>query len=461
MVRREGLATLAMAVAGSWTLGAGPPPGAALPGTAKPPTPSAPGSAARRVAGPATTAAKAIGKPAKPLLAKPLTAGRKPARPLAARSAPSSPIAHVWISAATVSGIAARMLTTQSRLGRTALARTADGDPYVRRVTVQLGAPAPSAATPPVYVPPPGLGVGAGATLATPALSTEPIGLSDPAVRPYGLQTGRTLYYWGCGEHAGPGQPFVLDSTRPQPGTKPPNPGRVGIPVEQPPSQATSPIYGVWTSGAPGVPPQGSLVGPHAVRGPGLPDIRFILAPGQDFMPPLRLASGSPSAAGALRLQWNVLPMATGYQLTLVSAPTANGDVVVWTSSASPLLATGGFGLSDYVAPGNVRRLVATKVFLPPQTGACLVPAEVARASSRALVSMIAYGPETIFTSPPGAPSGRRWAAKVRFKSTTELLLGRDGAFPATVLATGAPAHAGLMSAEASDKVPSANPPRP
>jgi hypothetical protein len=85
--------------------------------------------------------------------------------------------------------------------------------------------------------------------------------------------------------------------------------------------------------------------------------------------------------------------------------------------------------LTDYLPPGEVRRLVAQGEVLSPETTTCTVPSEVVKASPVGMLQMIAYGEETDFADPPrphaaGAPWNLRWTVKVRRKSTTQALLG-------------------------------------
>src|SRR6202012_650687 len=102
---------------------------------------------------------------------------------------------------------------------------------------------------------------------------------------------GRMLIFWGCGEHAPPNQPIVIDFAR----MGPQGQGMeqmmalsrgLGVAPMQPPSPGRSATYGEWPNAQSraSVPPDGSLVGAHAVRGDYSPDINFNLGPDQDFM---------------------------------------------------------------------------------------------------------------------------------------------------------------------------------
>jgi hypothetical protein len=78
----------------------------------------------------------------------------------------------------------------------------------------------------------------------------------------------------------------------------------------------------------------------------------------------------------------------------------------------------------DYLAPSEVKRLVAAGAALPPSASECVLPAEVAAASPTGMVMMIGYGPEADFTDNPKAP---KWATKVRYKTTASLMRGIGG----------------------------------
>ena len=78
----------------------------------------------------------------------------------------------------------------------------------------------------------------------------------------------------------------------------------------------------------------------------------------------------------------------------------------------------------DYLAPSEVKRLVAAGAVLPPSTSECVLPAEVAAASPIGMVMMIGYGPEADFAEKPKAP---KWTTKVRYKTTASLMRGMGG----------------------------------
>ena len=93
-----------------------------------------------------------------------------------------------------------------------------------------------------------------------------------------------------------------------------------------------------------------------------------------------------------------------------------NGDVIMWSSANSAQMPA-----MDYLAPGEVKRLVAAGSVLPPSTNQCVLPAEVAAAAPQGMVMMIGYGPEADFADRPKFPT---WTTKGRYKTTASLMRG-------------------------------------
>ena len=298
-----------------------------------------------------------------------------------------------------------------------------------RTLTLQLGSvQSPSAAPQAAHFVPAGLGAGESLPLVTPTVRPpEPAEPDEaPQMNPQQRPRGRMLIYWGCGEHAQ--GPIVIDFAKLGPGQPPPsipfitaNPGR-------PPSAGRYATYGQWPNeqSRTSIPPGGSLVGEHAIRGNYNPEIRFSLGPNQDFLAPLQITSRDPTPAGGTRVSWDAVPGATGYYAWMFGAQDRGQTVVVWSSgSAANMMGA----LTDYLPPGEVRRLTAQGVVMSPETTSCVVPSEVVKASPFGLLSMIAYGEETDFADPPRPREARmpwnlRWTVKIRRKSTTSALLG-------------------------------------
>jgi hypothetical protein len=348
----------------------------------------------------------------------------------------AGPVATYWVSAATSTGFGAGLMgggrPSASAMMGMMMGRGPDPNAVQHLLTLQLGSREhPQGAPQAEHLPPQALGVGPSLPLVTPVERAGPVTEGPSETTPMERPRGRMLIYWGCGEHAPPGQPQVIDFSKIGPNMPMPQFTGVQVNVEQPPSQGRSVTYGHWPNekNDTPIPATGSLVGPHVVRGDYTPEIHFNLRPGQDFMPALRLVNAGKSPAGATQLTWTPLQQATGYFLMLMGANGRGGnstDVVFWSSSRVRAGMMGG-GLMDYLPPGEVRRLVAQGAVLPPQTGQCAVPAEVTSAAPMGMLSMIAYGDEANFADPPRPPRGPwnlRWTTKVRFKSTANMMLG-------------------------------------
>ena len=294
---------------------------------------------------------------------------------------------------------------------------------------LQLGSTqAPSGAPQAAHFVPVGLRAGDSLPLVTPQV--RPPEPAEPGAPPQMAQRpkGRMLIYWGCGEHAQ--GPITIDFAKISP-TSPPSIPFIAANPGRPPSPGRYATYGQWPNerSSVAIPPGGSLVGEHTIKGDYSPDIHFALAPGQDFLAPLQIASRDPTPAGGTRVSWNAVPGATGYYAWMFGAQD-RGDVVVMWSSGSAANMMG--SLTDYLPPGEVRRLVAQGAVMSPETTSCVVPSEVVKASPFGMLSMIAYGQESDFADPPrparpGTPWNLKWTVKVRRKSTTSAILGMPG----------------------------------
>lgn len=241
---------------------------------------------------------------------------------------------------------------------------------------------------------------------------------------------GRMLIYWGCGEHAGPGQPVVIDFSKIGPGQPLPHFPFIAVHHQNPPSPGRYKTYGEWPNGRTQEQPPALLAVAHSVHGNYSPDIRFTLPADRDYMPPLMIDASTRTPAGATLLAWQPVAGATGYFAAMFGASRGDGGdptIVMWSSSAQQTFAGG--GLLDYLAPAEVRRLVADKAVMPPDQTKCAIPAEVTSGAPMGMLSMIAYGEEANFAYPPRPadphiPWNISWTAKVRYKSTAGLMLG-------------------------------------
>ena len=296
---------------------------------------------------------------------------------------------------------------------------------YVHNLTLQLGSPRRAAGAPTAeHLPPAGLQAGPSLPLVTPQAAPRTIGPAQPwgqMERP----RGRMLIYWGCGEHARPGQPAVIDFASMAAGRMPPAFANLALKPMTPPSAATSTTYGEWPNerSQTRVPAGGSLVGEHVVRGNYSPEIRFALGAGQDFLAPVALTSNSAGASGSIPLAWRPVPGARAWFGAVMGAA-QNGDFIIWTSSETQAAMMA----FDYVADAELARLVQSRVLLPASADRCTVPAEVARAAPQSMLSLIAFGGESNFSQPRPAAAPRtwrpEWTVKLRTKSTHMGLLG-------------------------------------
>ena len=351
----------------------------------------------------------------------------------------TGPIADYWVSAATTSGMMGGMGAGGGRPGMGAMMGMAmgRGGGHQHTLNLQLGSTqAPAGAAQADHLPPTVLGAGPALPLLTPQRYTPPPTTpSDP--RPPNMQKpeGRMLIYWGCGEHAAAGQPVVIDFAKISAGQFP-SLQTINVRTDTPPSPERYKTYGEWPNERTRtqVPPTGSLVGSHSVKGNYSPQIDFSLGPNQDFLAPLNITGQQPTPAGGTRLSWNAVPQSTGYFAWLMGADSSGGrgaqtTMVMWTSSNAQSFMG---ALMDYIPPSEARRLVAAGAVMSPQTTTCTIPAEVVKASPTGLLSMIAYGDEVNLSDPPRPASAKlpwniSWRVKVRYKSTTGTILGRPG----------------------------------
>lgn len=316
--------------------------------------------------------------------------------------------ATYWMSAETLSGMAAMSQNGRVDVGALMSGRAPS---LVRNLTLQLGSPRrPSGPPSAEHLPPAALGAGPTLPLVTPQNVAAPaparppvIGQGDGAVR------GRLLIYWGCGERARPGQPFEIDLSRLSQGQMPPAMAALQYQPMIPPSASTSATYGEWPNARSrtAIPAQGSLVGDHVVRGNYSPEIRFALAPGQDFLPPVVLTSNERAASGAVPLAWQPIAPARAW-FAMASGAREDGTIVLWSSSEVQFSQMGAF---DYLSQAEIARLLQQRVLLAPQTTQCTVPAEVAGSVQAASLMLTAFGPEASFSHPARpARAPRGWA---------------------------------------------------
>jgi hypothetical protein len=352
--------------------------------------------------------------------------------PPAPKQVVTGPVATYWMSAQTSSGFGAMGAGGGGRPSLGSIMSGMRGGNVSRSLLLQLGsAQKPAGAPVADHLPPQGLGAGPDLPLVTPVQQAAPPTREEPGVpRDYQKPRGRMLIFWGCGEHARPGQPVVIDFAKVAEGQMPPAFAQMmrglNITPMQPPSPSRNATYGEWPNakGRTSVPAQGSLVGDHVVRGNYSPEIRFSLTPDQDFMPAFDLTSNAAMPSGAMQLAWRPVRSAQAYAVS-----TMGGDgetVVLWSSSEVQSLM---FALPDYLRPEDIQRLLAQKALLAPATTSCAVPKEAVDAAPQSIFNLVAYGPEADFAFParpadPKVPWNIAWTVKVRYRSATGGMLG-------------------------------------
>jgi hypothetical protein len=237
---------------------------------------------------------------------------------------------------------------------------------------------------------------------------------------------GKLLFYWGCGEKVRPGQPRVVDFSK----SSPEEWARF-MAGRFAPERGAKAVAGrsVWPNerDRQRVPNGASLAGDHAVSGEGVPaGLHFAVPEADDFMPRLKMsAAGDPKTS--VGVSWQSLSAAQGYFLSAMGAR-GQEEMIIWSSSEQP---DPGWGLLDYLAPAQVKKLIGEKVVLAPSVQSCALPAGIFGGVEGAMVRMIAYGPELDLAHPPRPANPKaawdpEWAVRVRVKSTGMTVLGMN-----------------------------------
>ena len=349
----------------------------------------------------------------------------------------TGPVATYWMSASTNSGFGAGM-TGAGQGGRPSMSAMMNAmrGSVSRTLALDLGSSRRAAGDPVAeHLPPPGLKAGATLPLVTPKDPPPAEDKEDVPELPREFEKpkGRMLIFWGCGEKARPGQPLVIDFAKMTAGKLPPGYEAAmrgfNLSRQQPPSASRNTTYGRWPNERTRtqVPADGSLIGQHTIRGNYSPEIKFSLAPEQDFLGPLTLTRNEVGATGSAQLAWNLVPNADAYMATAVGGG-QDDTLVLWTSSEVQASA---FALPDYLTNADIARLTASKALMGPQTSSCTIPLEVVKAAPQAMFQLAAYGDETNLSYPPRpqdpkTPWNIEWTVKVRYKSQTGGLLGMD-----------------------------------
>lgn len=378
--------------------------------------------------------------------AAPAKSAAKPPPAASVKQVVTGPVATYWMSAQTSSGFGAGMMGgggpggPGGRGGRPSMGAMmgmmmgGGGGGAQHNLILQLGSSRKATGEPQAeHLPPQGLGAGASLPLLTPhAQPSQRVEETPSMPREYQKPKGKMLIFWGCGDHARPNQPVVIDFAQMADGKMPAGlealSRGLGVTPMQPPSPTRNATYGEWPNEKTRttVPSQGSLIGDHTIRGNYAPDIHFTLAQNQDFLGALQLTTNAIGPMGSGQLGWNSVAGAGGYLATAIGGGGDQETVVLWTSSE---IQASAFALPDYLSNGDLARLVASKALMGPQTTTCAVPKEVVQAAPHALVQLAAYGQETNLSYParpadPRVPWNIEWTVKVRYKSQTGGLLG-------------------------------------
>jgi hypothetical protein len=344
----------------------------------------------------------------------------------------SGPIARYTVDASTTSGLGA--MGAGGGFGAAMSMMRGGGGQVSHELMLRLGSSRAATGAPKAdHFVPQASGLAPSVPLVTPERTRSEPYVSGPM--PQGqMPRGRLLLYWGCGEHAPKGQPVVIDFAKMAKGQVPPGLFAQGLnlPDDWEIMASNSTTYGEWPNARDSrtVPARSSLLGPHKVVSTYAPQIDFTLA--DDFMPALQPRSAN-LASGAVRLDWNALPKATGYYAWLMGAKSGGGqdaDMVWWSSSSTQQF---GGALAGWLSPAAVAKLVAAGTVMPSSQTSCTVPAEVKQAAGEvAMTQLYGYGPQADFAYPPRPANAKaawkpEWIARVRFRSNSTIMLGMPG----------------------------------
>ncbi len=351
----------------------------------------------------------------------------------------TGPVATYWMSAATTSGFGAGGHMDRQAMMAMAMGGGPDPNAANHSLILQLGSSRAPDGGPPnaEHDPPAALGAGPMLPLISPqAAPTHEESQPGPPPQ-YRQPHGRMLIFWGCGEHAGPGQPFVIDfANTAGAGQQFMALGRAaGVTPMLPPSPTRNKTYGEWpnSQSRTTVGPDASLQGAHVVHGNYSPEMRFSLDANQDFLPPFSMTANEKTASGAGALGWRPVDGAKGYFATMFGGQgqgEGGGDtqVVMWTSSAAQASA---FGMPEYLSDAEIARLTASHALMPASQTQCTIPAEAMAAAGRGgFFNLVAYGGESNIDFPPRPPAPQpwniAWQVKLRYRSSTSGIVGMN-----------------------------------
>ncbi len=361
-----------------------------------------------------------------------------PAKAPAVKQVVTGPVARYWIDSATNSG-----MTLGGMGGKPTMSSMFNmmkgGDNTTHSLMLRLGSTQATQGSDALGNHTPSAALGTGPLPLTYSKPSKPVPVQEdgqPSEKPQEPPKGKILIYWGCGEHAGPNQPLVIDLS------KLTDPAQrmamfkqlaptISLQSAIPPLPSNYASYGEWPnykSKPVTIGGDASLTGAHAVKTNFAPDINFTLDQSQDFLPPITVTGNQKSANGAVPLTWNAVTGAKALAASVVGGG-QDQTVVMWTSAMSN---TGWMGiLPQYLTPGDIEKLVGNKTLLPGTATTCTVPAEVGNAVQGALYTVVAYGGETNLSYPPRPSDPKlawniQWETKIRYRSSTGGLLGQS-----------------------------------
>lgn len=345
----------------------------------------------------------------------------------------SGPTARYWINAETSNGMAAMQSGgAGAGIGAAmgALFGGSGGGPS-KSLSLELGSVRAGAPANGQHSIPAPMGMGVSLPLVGPDKPAETYDRDERDVPDWKESEGnmRMLFFWGCGETVGAGQPVILDMKEVRSGKLPPNMRSTLVRESfRSPNFGAGRGYADWPNAKDStrVPSNASLTGDHSVASNISPDIRFSVPAENDYLGGLTLNSSS-SAGGGSALSWNNLDRALGYFATAMgmreTAP-KNTDMVMWNSSSQRML--GGQSLMGFLPPPEVSRLVGERVILPSGTTKCTIPKAVLDAAGGQLFtsSLNAFGPELNVAQPPRPQDPRvewkqEYTVKLRTRSQT------------------------------------------
>lgn len=337
------------------------------------------------------------------------------------------PATHYWMSVETRNMTIPGMSAEDSAM-MAAMGRDMPGAGPQRSIMLDLSVPGQPPNPDATHDIPPGQNMGKTLPLKTPVSAPT----RSTETEPYEKPRGRMLIYWGCGDTVGQGQPIVIDFANMDPAKINMPAGHVGT-LPRPPAPARDRVYATWPyeRNTIAVPRDSSLVGDHFVHGNYPPDIRFAVGANHDFMPPVMFSNVAGGLADAINFQWDSVAPATGYFAMAMGGTDKGSEMILWTSSE---VAEMGGGLTSYLPPAQVQRLIQERVVLSPQTTRCTVPQGIFKSAQGAMLTVHAYGGELnhVYPPKPADPKARwdpEWYVKVRLKSTGMTPLGaEDGA---------------------------------